>query len=65
MLPKINPTTTKAWASLKEHSIEMKTVKVKDMFAGDSERFAKLHRRLDDTIFDYSKNTSFYRKTLS
>ena len=56
MLPKINPTTTPAWSSLQNHSAEMKSTKMKDLFASDKERFSKLHTRLDDIVFDYSKN---------
>jgi len=56
MLPKINPTTTPAWTSLQNHSAEMKSTKMKDLFAADKERFNKLYTRLDDIIFDYSKN---------
>jgi glucose-6-phosphate isomerase len=29
---------------------------MKDLFAADKERFSKLHTRLDDILFDYSKN---------
>lgn len=56
MLPKINPTATAAWSSLQNHLAEMKTTKMKDLFAADKERFSKLHTRLDDILFDYSKN---------
>ncbi|MEP7372571.1 MAG: glucose-6-phosphate isomerase [Chitinophagaceae bacterium] len=56
MLPKINPTTTAAWSSLQTHFADMKNTKMKDLFAADKERFNKLHTRLDDIIFDYSKN---------
>jgi len=56
MLPKINPTTTVAWSLLQNLLAEMKTTKMKDLFAADQERFSKLHTRFDDIIFDYSKN---------
>jgi glucose-6-phosphate isomerase len=56
MLPKINPTTTQAWTSLQNHLAEMKSTKMKDLFASDKERFNKLHTRLDEILFDYSKN---------
>src|SRR5436190_6740813 len=56
MLPKINPTTTAAWSSLQNHSAEMKTTKIKDLFASDKGRFSKLHARLGNIVFDYSKN---------
>ncbi|MFT4204574.1 MAG: glucose-6-phosphate isomerase [Chitinophagaceae bacterium] len=57
MLPKINPTTTQAWLLLRKHfEEEMNHVKVKDLFAQDEGRFSKFSLRLDDILFDYSKN---------
>lgn len=56
MLPKINPTTTTAWKQLAEHAAEMKEVHVRDLFAEDPERFTEFSLRLDDLLFDYSKN---------
>ncbi|MGZ8557209.1 MAG: glucose-6-phosphate isomerase, partial [Chitinophagaceae bacterium] len=56
MLPKINPTTTAAWQLLKDHFTEMQSAKMRELFAADKERFRKLHTRLDDILFDYSKN---------
>jgi hypothetical protein len=37
-LPKINPTTTATWQSLKEHTSEMKAAKMKELFAADEEK---------------------------
>ncbi|MGK2860340.1 MAG: glucose-6-phosphate isomerase [Chitinophagaceae bacterium] len=56
MFPKIDPTTTQAWSALNSHFEEMKSTKMKDLFAGDKDRFKKLHTRLEDILFDYSKN---------
>ena len=44
------------WSSLLEHFAEMKSAKIRDFFAGDPDRFNKLHLELGDIIFDYSKN---------
>ena len=56
MLPKINPTSTAAWALLKEHFAEMRSVKMRELFAADKNRFDQMNIRLDDILFDYSKN---------
>src|SRR5688572_25933447 len=56
MLPKINPTATTAWSSLQQHFTEMKSVKMKDLFAANKDRFDRFHVGLDDMLFDYSKN---------
>ncbi|HMK26710.1 MAG TPA: glucose-6-phosphate isomerase [Chitinophagaceae bacterium] len=56
MLPKINPTTTKAWQQLQQHAEEMKTVHVRDLFKNDPDRFKKFSLCLDEIVFDYSKN---------
>lgn len=56
MLPKINPVTTASWQLLKDHFSEMKNTKMKDLFAGDKERFKKFSLQFDSILFDYSKN---------
>ncbi len=56
MLPKFNPTTTAAWQLLKDHFTEMQSAQMRELFAADKERFSKLHTKLDDILFDYSKN---------
>jgi len=56
MLPKINPTTTKAWKALKKHYREMKSVQMKDLFAKDARRFKKMSFQFEDTLVDLSKN---------
>jgi glucose-6-phosphate isomerase len=56
MFPKINPTDTAAWKSLEQHAIEMKQVHMKDLFAGDTDRFKKYAHRFNDILIDFSKN---------
>jgi glucose-6-phosphate isomerase len=56
MLPKINPTATTAWSSLQQHFAEMKSVRMKDLFAEDKDRFNRFHIVFEDILFDYSKN---------
>ncbi|MBW1873089.1 MAG: glucose-6-phosphate isomerase, partial [Deltaproteobacteria bacterium] len=47
---------TPAWKALVEHQAEIKDIHMRDMFAKDSGRFEKYSLRLDDLLFDYSKN---------
>lgn len=56
MLPKINPTSTKAWQQLQQHAEEMKKVHMRDLFKTDPQRFNKFSLCLDEIVFDYSKN---------
>ncbi|MEO6719363.1 MAG: glucose-6-phosphate isomerase [Ferruginibacter sp.] len=56
MLPKINPTTTKAWQLLESHYDEMKTVHIKDLFAGNAKRFTEFSISRERLVYDYSKN---------
>jgi len=56
MLPKIDPTQTSSWKKLMAHYVEMKSVKMKKLFANDPERFEKMSIQFNDMIFDYSKN---------
>jgi glucose-6-phosphate isomerase len=56
MLPKINPTTTAAWAALQQHAEEMKAVHLRELFKNDPGRYTKFSMCLGDTVFDYSKN---------
>ncbi len=56
MLPKINPTTTKAWQQLQKHAEEMKSDHLRDLFKNDPGRFKKFSLCLDEIVFDYSKN---------
>ncbi|HEU4633812.1 MAG TPA: glucose-6-phosphate isomerase, partial [Flavisolibacter sp.] len=56
MFPKVNPTTTSAWAALEQHASEMKEIQIKQLFAQDADRFQKFSFRLNDTVIDFSKN---------
>ena len=56
MLPKINPTKTKAWAKLNDHFDEMRSVKMTALFDQDPNRFNSFSIKHKDFLFDYSKN---------
>ncbi len=45
-----------AWKALEKHYQEIKDLHMRDAFASDPERFKKFSTRLDDILFDYSKN---------
>jgi glucose-6-phosphate isomerase len=55
-LPTINPTQTAAWQKLQVHFEQMKTVRMQDLFAADSQRAARFHIQWHDFLLDYSKN---------
>ncbi len=46
---------TKAWQKLAQHAQKMQSNKIVDLFAADKQRFAKFSLRIDDILFDYSK----------
>ena len=54
MLPKIDPTSTKSWASLHEFA-KADSGNIKDLF-NDEKRFEKLSFQNGDFLFDFSKN---------
>lgn len=56
MFPKINPQSTTAWQLLREEQAIMQAIQMKDLFASDPQRFEKFSIRLEDILFDYSKN---------
>jgi glucose-6-phosphate isomerase len=56
MLPRINPTTTRSWNLLKEHFTVMQAVHMRDLFKKDLKRFSKFSLKINDIVFDYSKN---------
>jgi glucose-6-phosphate isomerase len=56
MLPKVNPTSTKAWSALGAQAAVMKNVQLRELFATDPERFRKYSLSLGDLLFDYSRN---------
>ena len=56
MLSKTDPTTTQAWKKLAIHYEKMQSLRIKDLFDADPERFSKFSARFEDILFDYSKN---------
>ena len=56
MFPKINPTTTPSWQALQQHKQLFENVQMKDLFFNDAERFDRFSIKIDDILFDYSKN---------
>jgi glucose-6-phosphate isomerase len=64
MIPKINPTTTKAWAALQLHAAEMRKTSLKKIFSKEADRFQHLSIRDGNILFDYSKNI-INQKTLN
>jgi glucose-6-phosphate isomerase len=56
MLRKVDPTSTSSWKILAEHFRQVKDLHMKDLFAGDPDRFGKYSIRLNDILVDYSKN---------
>lgn len=56
MLPRINPTATKPWQELQQHYEEMKNVHMRELFRDDPDRFTKFSNRVNEILFDYSKN---------
>lgn len=55
-LPKIDPTTTKAWSKLTAHYTKTKSNMLKDQFQADADRATKFTLKWDDFLLDYSKN---------
>lgn len=55
-LPKIDPTTTKAWAKLTAHYNNTKNEKLTTHFNMDSGRASKFTLKWDNFLLDYSKN---------
>lgn len=51
-----SPTVLPAWAKLEEHRAATADLHMRELFAGDPGRFARLSLRLDDFLFDFSKN---------
>src|ERR1700744_4056256 len=64
MFPKVTPKDTAAWKQLQEHyNKEIKGVHLRSLFKDDPQRFDHYSLKLDDILFDYSKNI-FTDKTL-
>lgn len=55
-LPKIDPTTTKAWKKLLAHYEQHKDTQIKELFAADKARGKNLMLSWNDFLVDYSKN---------
>lgn len=49
-------TQSAAWQALAEHRRTLEHAHLRDLFAADPQRFDKFSLRLDDLLFDYSKN---------
>jgi glucose-6-phosphate isomerase len=49
-------TRSAAWRALERHADAMAGVHLRDLFAGDDDRFARFSLRLDDLLLDYAKN---------
>ncbi|HVO84612.1 MAG TPA: glucose-6-phosphate isomerase [Syntrophobacteria bacterium] len=56
MLQRVNPTKTSSWRRLAAHFDQIKNVHMRELFAADPGRFAKLSLRFGDILVDYSKN---------
>jgi glucose-6-phosphate isomerase len=55
-LDNTNPSGTKAWQDLREHSFEIQSLSMKEMFQNDNARAEKFHLQWNDFLVDYSKN---------
>lgn len=47
---------TSEWAKLHQHQRATRFVHMRDLFAADAQRFAKMHEKLHGLLLDYSKN---------
>jgi glucose-6-phosphate isomerase len=56
MLQRVNPAKTSSWRKLTAHFDQVKDVHMRELFAADPGRFAKLSLRFGDILMDYSKN---------
>lgn len=56
MLPKIDPTSTKAWGRLLSHYQSINSKKLSDYFEEDPQRFENFSQRFKNILFDFSKN---------
>jgi len=55
-LPKIDPTSTRAWEELSAHFRSMETAHMNELFAQNPERAEKLSIQWEDFYVDFSKN---------
>ena len=51
-----NLTHSSAWQVLSTHQSDIRKLTMRELFAGDANRFDKFSLRLDDLLLDYSKN---------
>ena len=51
-----NPAETKSWHQLTMHHMDMQAVHMKELFEHDPERFRHFSLKLEDILFDFSKN---------
>lgn len=49
-------TKSESWMALAEHFNQMKDIHMRDMFENDKKRFEKYSLRLNDILYDFSKN---------
>ncbi len=56
MLPRINPTQTKAWKSLEDLYEKQSDFSLKNAFKDDPKRFDSFSIQFEDLLLDYSKN---------
>jgi len=56
MLPSINPAETNSWQQLTAHLLTMQATHMRELFEEDPSRFEKFQIKLNDILFDYSKN---------
>jgi glucose-6-phosphate isomerase len=56
MLPKIDPTTTAAWAKLAAHFETVRPLHMRELFRQDPGRFERFSIRFEDILVDFSKN---------
>src|SRR5687767_9906469 len=49
-------TRSAPWRALERHADAMAAVHLRDLFAGDPDRFARFSLRLDDLLLDHAKN---------
>ena len=55
MLQRIDPTRTRSWQKLLDHSDQMKPIPMKTLFAQGPERFSRFSLRFGDILVDFSK----------
>ncbi|MFD2515457.1 glucose-6-phosphate isomerase [Pontibacter locisalis] len=56
MLKNYSPTHTEAWKKLQAHFEQVKPKHLREMFAEDPKRFEKFTYKVEDTLYDLSKN---------